>query len=74
MINKNTIKSLTTLESFQRLSSEQNCICELNFGATIDIQLSSSSNLAYGSIDIDLLIPSFQIQLKSSNISSLLQV
>lgn len=74
MINKNELNSLTTLESFENLSSNLICICDLTSGAMIDIQLSSTSNLAYGSIDVDLSIPSLQIKLKSTNISTLLQV
>lgn len=73
MMKKNDLNLLISLESFQNLMV-QVCICKLNSGATVDIQLSASSPLSYGSVDIDLTIPSLQLQLKTSNISNLLQV
>lgn len=74
MIKEIDLESLTTIRSLQDSTSKQICICEFNSGATVDIQLSASSSLAYGSIDIDLSIPSLQLKLKTSNISNLLQV
>jgi hypothetical protein len=60
------IKSLCLLEAQP--------ISQMRLGARVDIQLSSTSNLTFGSIDVDISIRSLSINLKSSTVPLLIQV
>lgn len=61
-----SIEQMKTLNSFS--------FCEFDCGINTDIQLSSTSALAYGTIDVDIMIPSLQMELKSSTIPIFFQV
>jgi hypothetical protein len=70
-----TDKSFSTSLDIQTLSLlEAQPISQMTLGARVDIQLSSTSNLAYGSVDVDVSIRSLSVDLKATTIPLLIQV
>lgn len=72
MIKERTIS--TSLDLSTLLSLPFHRICEMKTGARVDVQLASTSDLAYGSLDVDISIPSLNIKLKSTTVSMIIQV
>lgn len=61
-----------TLDVLKNLRSHS--LFNMKSGARIDIQLSSTSNLTYGSVDIDVSIPCFDVELQLTTVPLLIQV
>jgi hypothetical protein len=72
MIDDKTISPFLDLDSLLSLPSHR--ISDLSTGARVDVQLSTTSNLTYGSVDVDISIPSLSVKLKSTTVSLLIQV
>jgi hypothetical protein len=72
MINDKNCHSSLPIDQLTILNST--LLCEFDCGINTDIQLSSTSALAYGTVDIDMMVPSVQMELKSSSIPIFFQV